>query len=155
MSSNFTNFENFKNILHIKIIKYFMRKGLPRLTECSWASGTVEAEITWSVPWCLRGSRDHCPCPRTVTRMTTHFRELWNIDTIRVGHHLHLTNQQQEQTIREGFKNKPYDKVLGAAQFIEHTSISCQKLLKFSKVVKVVNSCQQLSTVVKSCQKLS
>ena len=43
-------------------------------------------------------------------------------------------------------KNKPYDEVLGAAQFTERTSISCQKL---SKVVK---SCQKLSKVVKSCQ---
>ena len=44
--------------------------------------------------------------------------------------------------------NKPYDEVLGAAQFTERTSISCQKL---SKVVK---SCQKLSKVVKSCKKL-
>ena len=27
-------------------------------------------------------------------------------------------------------KNKPYDEVLGAAQFTERTSISCQKLSK-------------------------
>ena len=45
--------------------------------------------------------------------------------------------------------NKPYDEVLGAAQFTEQTSISCQKL---SKVVK---SCQKLSKAVKGCQKLS
>ena len=45
--------------------------------------------------------------------------------------------------------NKPYDEVLGAAQFTERTSISCQKL---SKVVK---SCQKLSKVVISCHKLS
>ena len=32
--------------------------------------------------------------------------------------------------------NKPYDKVLGAAQFIKRTSISCPKLSK------VVNNCQ-------------
>ena len=37
--------------------------------------------------------------------------------------------------------NKPYDKVLGAAQFTERTSISCHKL---SKVVK---SCHKLSKV--------
>ena len=40
--------------------------------------------------------------------------------------------------------NKSYDEVLGAAQFKERTSISCQKL---SKVVK---SCQKLSKVRKS-----
>ena len=49
-------------------------------------------------------------------------------------------------------KNKPYDEVLGAAQFTKHISISCQKM---SKVVKAVKSCQELSEVVKSCQKLS
>ena len=48
--------------------------------------------------------------------------------------------------------NKPYDEVLGAAQFTERTSISCQKLTKLSKVVK---SCQKLPKVVKSCHKLS
>ena len=40
-------------------------------------------------------------------------------------------------------KNKPYDEVLGAAQFTERT------------MSKVVKSCQKLSKVVKSCQKLS
>ena len=38
--------------------------------------------------------------------------------------------------VREALKNKPYDKVLGAAQFTEHTM-------------------HQLSKVVISCQKLS
>ena len=36
-------------------------------------------------------------------------------------------------------KNKPYNEVLGAAQFAERTSISCKKLSK------VVISCQKLS----------
>ena len=57
------------------------------------------------------------------------------------------------------FFNKPYDEVLGAAQFTERTSISCQKLSNVvksgQKLLKVVKSCQKLSKVVKSCYKLS
>ena len=56
-------------------------------------------------------------------------------------------------------RNKPYDEVLGAAQFTERTSVSGQKLSKIvkncQKLSKVVKSCQKLSKVVKSCQKLS
>ena len=40
------------------------------------------------------------------------------------------------QTMFKNKKNKPYDEVLGTAQFTERTSISCQKLTKLSKVVK-------------------
>jgi len=62
---------------------------------------------------------------------------------------MHLNVFHHEQQNSRLLKNKPYDEVLGAAQFTERTSISCQEL---SKVVK---SCQKLSKVVKSCQKLS
>ena len=68
--------------------------------------------------------------------------------------------------IDEEKRNKPYDEVLGAAQFTEYTMHqlskdvkSCQKLSKVvkscQKLSKVVKSCQKLSKVVKSCQKLS
>ena len=56
-------------------------------------------------------------------------------------------------------KNKPYDKVLGAAQFTERTSVCCQKLSKVVKICKnwskYVKICQKLSKVVKSCHKLT
>ena len=45
--------------------------------------------------------------------------------------------------------NKPYDEVLGAAQFTESTSISCQKLQKGFK------GCQKVSKGVERCHKLS
>ena len=54
--------------------------------------------------------------------------------------------------------NKPYVEVLGAAQFTERKSISCQKLSKVvkscQKLPKVFESCQKFSKVAKSCQKL-
>ena len=55
--------------------------------------------------------------------------------------------------------NKPYDEVLGAAQFTERTSISCQKLSNVvkscQKLTKAVKSCHKLLKSFKSCQKLS
>ena len=56
--------------------------------------------------------------------------------------------------------NKPYDEVLGAAQFTESINVKiCRNVSKVvkscQKLSKVVKSCQKLSKVVKSCQKLS